>query len=420
MDENTNEEISSRSVPLKWLIVLIVLCIIPSAIAFLGGNQLLQGSGTYLVLSSISFSIAFFIAILTLIQFSRTGEVSTPVLGLGMLCAGAMDLWQAIAVASNPDISEQYVLLSWTFSRLYFAVILLFSATVSPMFEKVKGNEQKKKARRLATTCGVFFLLIAGIFMALFSFNSELVARIFSGGVLEKILIYAPIVLLIIAATYVLPTFNMWHRNIFSTILIIACVPLIIAQLHFAFGVGSIYDTQFGAANLLKIVGYLIPLIGLVLDYEHTYATTEESITNLRKKLFELEQGRGASSQHDSFYNTLMSNLKTPVVFTDTSGKVTRINDHTAQLAAMGLGSKALPLLAIGRDLTHVLGEEMGPVAQNALERVLSTNKEVQLEPEKFTYKDGKQYNFSWAFHPIYNADKVIVAVVSIARPVQD
>jgi uncharacterized membrane protein len=414
-DTQTEEAKNSRRIPLKWLIVLIIMCVLPTALVYLGGESLLSGNASYLILCTASFSVAFFVAILTLIQFNRTGEVSTPVLGLGMMCAGFMDLWQATAVASG-DVSDTYLLLTWTFSRAFYAVVLLFAATVSPMFEKVKGEEQRKKSMHLTLFCGLLFLLLAVGFMSLFSYNSGLVERIYSGGVLQKAFTYGPILLLVIAATYVLPTFNMWHRNVFSLILIISCIPLIIAQIHFSFGVQSAYDSHLGAANLLKVFGYLIPLIGLIGDYEHTYKTIESTNRELQKKIFAVEQGSGITQQHDSFYDALMANLKSPVLFVDTSGKVTRINNQMAIMAGMGLGSKALPLLAIGRDLVHVMGDEMGPVAQKAAQHVLAENASITLPSETYTYKDGKQHAITWEFHPIHNKNKNTVAIACIAQ----
>ena len=407
----------SKTLSLKWLIIILAICLAPTLILMASGQTTFSGKATYIILQSASFCVALFIALLSFIQFARSGEVSTPVLGLGMLCVGIMDLWQTIVIANNPEVSQEYIHLTWTFSRSFYAIVLMSAATVSPMFEKVRGTEERRKGAQIALGCGLVFALIGAGVMGLLASDENLVASLYNNGLTQKVLMYAPLVLLAIAAAYVLPTFNMWHRNGFSQILIVSCIPLLIAQAHFAFGpADSLFAPHFGTANLLKLLGYLVPLVGLVADYESTYHRIEETNRNLNRKLFELEQGKGVSHQHDSFFDALMNHLTSPVCFVDTSLKCTRINGQMALIAGMGLGTKPVPLLAIGRELEKVLGDQVGPVAKASIEWAISSNATVTIDPESYTYKDGKAHTYGWTFHPITNDEKRVVAIACVGH----
>jgi len=53
--------------------------------------------------------------------------------------------------------------------------------------------------------------------------------------------------------------------------MILATLPHIAIQIHMAFGSTQLFDNHFNIAHLLKIVSYLVPLSGLLMDYFHTY-----------------------------------------------------------------------------------------------------------------------------------------------------
>ena len=53
-------------------------------------------------------------------------------------------------------------------------------------------------------------------------------------------------------------------------------------QLHMSFGSQSLFDSNFNIAHFLKVIAYLVPLAGLMLDYIRTYrdvASTNEELT---------------------------------------------------------------------------------------------------------------------------------------------
>ena len=88
-----------------------------------------------------------------------------------------------------------------------------------------------------------------------------------------------PLVLFLLAA----PLFWYLTRenpSLFTAGLLIDLIPEVMLEAHMAFGSSQLFDNNFNIAHGLKIVAYLIPFIGLLLDYVRSYElqikTTQE------------------------------------------------------------------------------------------------------------------------------------------------
>ena len=87
------------------------------------------------------------------------------------------------------------------------------------------------------------------------------------------------------------------YPSIFATALLLSAFPEVAVELHMAFGSQRLFDSDFNIAHFLKIVAYVIPLVGLVLDYVQTYKTQIEHHEQLKAthkilntKAFELDR----------------------------------------------------------------------------------------------------------------------------------
>ena len=79
-----------------------------------------------------------------------------------------------------------------------------------------------------------------------------------------------PLGLFLFAGIFIYPRFHRRSPNLFSHALILSVVPEVATQLHIAFGSTALYDNHFNIAHSLKILAYLEPFAGLVLDYVQT------------------------------------------------------------------------------------------------------------------------------------------------------
>jgi len=64
----------------------------------------------------------------------------------------------------------------------------------------------------------------------------------------------------------------------------ISVLPHVSAQFHAVFGCTALYDNHFNIASFLKIIGYLVPLMGLLLDYTYAYQS-ESALRATEEKL---------------------------------------------------------------------------------------------------------------------------------------
>ena len=67
------------------------------------------------------------------------------------------------------------------------------------------------------------------------------------------------------------PLFAKRYPSIFATALLLSALPEVAVELHMAFGSQRLFDSDFNIAHFLKIIAYVTPLVGLVLDYVQTY-----------------------------------------------------------------------------------------------------------------------------------------------------
>ena len=57
-----------------------------------------------------------------------------------------------------------------------------------------------------------------------------------------------------------------------------------------SFGSMALYDNHFHVAHFLKIIAYLVPLGGLILDYRQTYEDLRQQTLRTRQVVVELSE----------------------------------------------------------------------------------------------------------------------------------
>jgi len=107
-------------------------------------------------------------------------------------------------------------------------------------------------------------------------------ATIFPESIMRRPWDVVPLFLFIVAGTIVFPKLYYKYPSFFSGALLVSIIPQIVtqrsaggssggcdeqAQLHMVFGSTALFDNHFNIAHFLKIVAYLVPVIGLIWDY---------------------------------------------------------------------------------------------------------------------------------------------------------
>ncbi len=80
-----------------------------------------------------------------------------------------------------------------------------------------------------------------------------------------------PLIPYLLCGLVVFPFYYKRHRTLFALSLILSIMPQVATQLYKAFGSFKLHDSFFNIAHALKAVAYMVPILGLMLEYIRTY-----------------------------------------------------------------------------------------------------------------------------------------------------
>lgn len=274
----------------------IALCIVPFLLQILGvdfGNSLvaivitdapvsvdqmfyrLAGGFTHALLEWTAFCAAIFVVLLSFCHYSITKDITTPVIGVALFCAGAMDAFHTLAatrlvsaVAENTDL----IPFTWALSRVFNALIMIIGVGIFLRKEQVKAS----KGMLFIVSTSLAFSAVGYILIYLSATTEHLPQTQFPDAIIRRPYDIVPLILFVIAGLVIYPMFLKRHPSIFAAALLLSALPEIAVEMHMAFGSQRLFDSDFNVAHFLKIIAYVIPLSGLVLDYIITYKRQEK------------------------------------------------------------------------------------------------------------------------------------------------
>lgn len=250
----------------------------------LAGNLLLS------ILEWSAFWIAMFTVILAFTNFRITGDVTTPIIGTVLFCAGAMDGIRALIIyrfIKGIGDSTNLAPLSWTVTQLFYGLLLLFTISLFSIKDKRQEEWEKEKGFGFAILVSTFFFIILYGTIHILITSKNLPVTIFPNSPICRPWEILPLALFLIIGIFILPNFYKRHESIFSHALLISIVPQVFSEFHMAFGSTSIFDNHFNIAHFLKVVSYLVTFAGLVMDYHRTYRESEDLNLQLVSEIFE-------------------------------------------------------------------------------------------------------------------------------------
>jgi PAS domain S-box-containing protein len=243
-------------------------------------HQTLTGSFIHTILEWSAFCAAIFTAILSFLHFAIKRDVVTPIIGVALFFAGCMDAFHTLAadrlletVADN----QQLIPLSWAICRLFSALILI---TGTSLFLNRQPSQQNLSFIFITS---FIFGLVAYIIIRVLATSPHLPDTYFPNSPITRPWDLIPLLLFLYAGFYIFPRFYQQQPSLLSHSLIISTIPQVATQLHMTFGSTALFDNHFNIAHFLKIVAYLVPLTGLLLDYIRTYHRQATTLTRLQK-----------------------------------------------------------------------------------------------------------------------------------------
>lgn len=303
----------------RWLIGLIVgICVLPILLKLVGVdfglvseqqlNQsllnvppenlsdtiyyVLGGSFLHTILEWSAFCTAIFTVLLSFTYFHIKKDITTPILGVALFCAGMMDAFHTLAadrlisaIADNTNL----IPFTWAICRLFNALIMLVGVSLLLI---AKPQQFKQGSPFILVTSLLFGAIAYGIIH--FCATSQVLPNtMYPDAWVTRPWDVIPLLLFLGTGLIVYPQFDRQYPSLFSHALIVSTVPNVVTQLHMALGSKQLFDSDFNIAHFLKIIAYLVPLTGLILDYNHTY----RRVDRINQELHETLQKQQATAQ---------------------------------------------------------------------------------------------------------------------------
>ena len=375
--------------PLAWTIVAI--CVLPSFLILGGvdlGTDLAAGSspnaGGDLALLSIlrgsflhtlaewtAVCVALMTAMLALLHFRNTSNPITSVLFVALLVAACADVVHILLAGRTfaPLVAESgAVPVSWALSRIYFTTILVLGVagqlrgdlTQTP---RIAGRGAILRLVTLATAVSVLgILVLAGTYGIAVSRES-----VFPDQIVTHPLDIIPLVLLIVGVASLFPVLHRRAPSIFSHSLLLMTLPAVATEIHMGFGSSTLYDAHYNSAHFLKVVTYLVPLLGLAFDYARTYERNVIARVRLENEM------RVRAETQDQLWGTeatneaVLASVLDAIVTVDARGHIEAFNPAAETMFGYDAAE------AVGRPATVLAGEDWKPALGGLVDRSMAS-----------------------------------------------
>jgi len=307
------EDPSATRIPSQFVWAIAIVCIVPFIAQLLGidfgtpgeaivlerlpslePHQLvdtlhrhLAGSFVHTILEWSAFCAAIFIVLLSFLHYSIKGNAMTPIIGMALFFSGVMDGFHTLAadrlieaVADNQNL----IPFTWAICRLFNALITIIGTSLLLLGTPETRRSHRQGLGFVLVVSAVFGIIAYGI-VYICATRDRLPTTMFPDAIISRPWDVAPLVLFAFAGLVVYPQFYKRDPNPFTYAVVISAIPNIAVQIYMAFGSTALFDSNFNVAHFLKIVAYLVPLVGLGWEYVQTYRAETVASSKLKQSI---------------------------------------------------------------------------------------------------------------------------------------
>ncbi|WP_207533659.1 sensor histidine kinase [Desertivirga arenae] len=276
-----------------WILIPVCLAAVTFALVNVGSSSYLASTKIAGVKFGMIFfsiwlisgiTVAFITGGLSFIDFFVKRSLSTTVIGGLSLAVGTYEIFYFFLSLQN-SAPEASTYSRWFISRCLH-LILILGATFYFSFSRLKGlrNPDKRKSRLIGFHIGNFLGLILAIVCTYLLEDNFIWDFKFLG-------LQHPFELLIIASylflgCFILPTFLKRFPSLFANLLGLSLIPAVLSSLIMALHVHH-FDVLFNTAYFLRVVQYLMPLLGIGLNYIESSNKERFTVKQLRAQIRE-------------------------------------------------------------------------------------------------------------------------------------
>ena len=316
-------------------------------------HRSLSGSFLHTILEWSAFCTAIFTVVLSFTYFHIKRDITTPILGVALFCAGMMDAFHTLAadrlidaVADNTNL----IPFTWAICRLFNVLIVLVGVSLL----MITKPDRFRRGSPFIVGVSLLFGAIAYGVIQFCATSNILPETMYPNMWITRPWDVLPLLLFLFAGLLIYPRFDRRYPSLFSHALIISTIPNVVTQLHMAFGSSTLFDNDFNVAHFLKIVAYLVPLMGLILDYNYTYRRADHVNQNLTDTLKQQRLMAAELQESEGRLKELNEDLESRVV-----QRTEKLAQATAQAKAAN-ESKSRFLANMSHELRTPLNGIMG------------------------------------------------------------
>ena len=249
-------------------------------------RDLLSGRFVHTIFVSVSIAIAILTLVLAFIDYNIRREAGTLIVAMAFFFAALLEIFHLlVATRAIVTPANSYYLTSytWFFCRLFLGAIISLGIIIYlyPVF-KADSPSHKRFGNYIGYVSLTFFALtlLTVIFLVLSS-NVSHTAYPYRNNARQFEMI--PLVIYLVAAFYLVPRYCERLPTVFAKSLLLSMFPAVAGQLYMTFGSLELFDNNFNVSHFLIAGVFLIPFIGLSLNYLEAHKKEKQATEALIK-----------------------------------------------------------------------------------------------------------------------------------------
>lgn len=241
----------------------------------------LSGSFVHTIMEWTALCIAVLTALLAFVHARMARDTTLWLIGVALLCGGSMDAFHALAadyLMPGQLDAANFLPFTWALSRLFRALILFIGVAALVTSRRTRAPETS-----------VRFLVVSSVGMAALAYAAiqlcatyeQLPRTVWPESWISRPFDALALGIYALGGGVVFPRLYRHHPTVFTHALVVGCVPEVVTQLHAAFGSTELFDSHFNAAHGVKIIAYLVPFLGLLMQYARSHERQRVALEKL-------------------------------------------------------------------------------------------------------------------------------------------
>lgn len=253
------------------------------------GSEWRGGAHLHTMMEAVAFLLALLVGAMALVRYYARRNNTFLFIGTGFLGTALLDGYHAVVTSAYfapylPSDLGELIPWSWVASRLFLSALMCLS-WLAWRHEQRHGDAGRIKESTVYLITGAL-TLASFLFFAFFPLPRAYYPNIIFHRPEELV----PAALFLIALVGYLRK-GAWRSDVFDHWLVLSLIVGFISQAVFMSFSGQLFDLEFDAAHLLKKVGYICVLTGLLLSMYSIFRQVEDNEANARRYSRRMAQG---------------------------------------------------------------------------------------------------------------------------------